>query len=93
MHWRHEQLSLRMALAAATHHSAQPRGNEERWRGEQLRQFLLRCTLAEHGTSSVRRLPDLLNRPWKTEVEGRGQWPSLGASLRWRRPGRCMLSV
>ena len=23
MHWRHEQLSLRMALAAATHHSAQ----------------------------------------------------------------------
>ena len=28
MHWRHEQLSLRMALAAATHHSAQPRAKE-----------------------------------------------------------------
>ena len=28
MHWRHEQLSLRMALAAATHHSAQPRGKK-----------------------------------------------------------------
>ena len=28
MHWRHEQLSLRMALAAATHHSAQPRVKE-----------------------------------------------------------------
>ena len=28
MHWRHEQLSLRMALAAATHHSAQPRARE-----------------------------------------------------------------
>ena len=30
MHWRHEQLSLRMALAAATHHSAQPRAGEEK---------------------------------------------------------------
>ena len=29
MHRRHEQLSLRMALAAATHHSAQPRAKEE----------------------------------------------------------------
>ena len=29
MHWRHEHLSLRMALAAATHHSAQPRAQEE----------------------------------------------------------------
>ena len=28
MHWRHEQLSLRMALAAATHHSAQPRARK-----------------------------------------------------------------
>ena len=28
MHWRHAQLSLRMALAAATHHSAQPRAKE-----------------------------------------------------------------
>ena len=28
MHWRHEQLSLRMAQAAATHHSAQPRAKE-----------------------------------------------------------------
>ena len=28
MHWRHEQLSLRMALAAATHHSAQARAKE-----------------------------------------------------------------
>ena len=28
MHWRHEQLSLRMALAAATHHSAQSRAKE-----------------------------------------------------------------
>ena len=33
MHWRHEQLSLRMALAAATHHSAQPRAKEG-WRDE-----------------------------------------------------------
>ena len=28
MHWRHEQLSLRMALAAATHHSAHPIAKE-----------------------------------------------------------------
>ena len=28
MHWRHEQLSLRMALASATLHSAQPRAKE-----------------------------------------------------------------
>ena len=28
MHWRHEQLLLRMALAAARHHSAQPRAKE-----------------------------------------------------------------
>ena len=29
MRWRYEQLSLRMALAAVTHHSAQPRAQEE----------------------------------------------------------------
>ena len=37
--WRHEQLSLQMALAAAAHHSAQPRASEVK---EQVTNYTLR---------------------------------------------------